>query len=111
MSTEKTTVTVEATALTQDENAVELDTPVKRGESTIAVVTLRKPSSGELRGIQLSDLLQMDVGALIKLVPRISLLTEGEVRAMDPADLVAIGVKVTGFLLQKRTKTDASLVA
>ena len=111
MSTEKATVTVEATALTQNENAVELDTPVKRGESTITVVTLRKPSSGELRGIQLSDLLQMDVGALIKLVPRISLLTEGEVRAMDPADLVAIGVKITGFLLQKRTKTDASLVA
>ncbi|MBH3411451.1 phage tail assembly protein [Pseudomonas putida] len=111
MSIEKATVAVEATALTQDENAVELDTPVKRGESTITVVMLRKPSSGELRGIQLSDLLQMDVGALIKLVPRISLLTEGEVRAMDPADLVAIGVKVTGFLLQKRTKTDASLVA
>lgn len=111
MTTEKATVTVEAAALPQDDNAIELDTPVKRGESTIAVVTLRKPSSGELRGIQLSDLLQMDVAALIKLVPRISLLTEGEVRAMDPADLVAIGVKVTGFLLQKRTKTDASLVA
>lgn len=111
MSTEKATVAVEATALPKDDNAVELDTPVKRGESTIAVVTLRKPSSGELRGIQLSDLLQMDVGALIKLVPRICPLTEGEVRAMDPADLVAIGVKVTGFLLQKRTKTDASLVA
>ncbi|WJM53926.1 phage tail assembly protein [Pseudomonas asiatica] len=108
---EKDAVTVEATALPHNDNDVELDTPVKRGDSTIAVVTLRKPSSGELRGIQLSDLLQMDVGALIKLVPRISLLTEGEVRAMDPADLVAIGVKVTGFLLQKRTKTDASLVA
>ncbi|MNZ36040.1 phage tail assembly protein [Pseudomonas sp. p106] len=111
MSTEKATVTVEATPLVQDENAVELDTPVKRGESTLSTITLRKPSSGELRGIQLADLLQMDVGALIKLVPRISPLTEAEVRAMDPADLVAVGVKVTGFLLQKRTKTDASLVA
>lgn len=108
---DKPTVTVEATALVQDENAVELDTPVKRGESILSTITLRKPSSGELRGIQLADLLQMDVGALIKLVPRISQLTEAEVRAMDPADLVAVGVKVTGFLLQKRTKTDASLVA
>ncbi|MEK2611115.1 phage tail assembly protein [Pseudomonas shirazensis] len=111
MKTEQTTVSIEAKALPQDDNAVELDTPVKRGESTIDSITLRKPSSGELRGIQLSDLLQMDVGALIKLVPRICPLTEAEVRAMDPADLVAIGVKVTGFLLQKRTKTDASLVA
>lgn len=111
MSNEKATVTVEATPKALDENAVELDTPVKRGETTLDVITLRKPSSGELRGIQLADLLQMDVSALIKLVPRISQLTEAETRVLDPADLVAIGVKVTGFLLQKRTKTDASLVA
>lgn len=90
------------------ENTVELDTPVKRGEQEISEVELRKPSSGELRGIQLADLLQMDVGALIKLLPRISPLTEAEIRALDPADLVALGVKVTGFLLQKRTMTDAS---
>lgn len=95
----------------QDENSVELDTPVRRGEEVIERVTLRKPCSGELRGIQLADLLQMDVGALIKLLPRICELHESEVRSLDPADLVAMGVKVTGFLLQKRTKTDASLVA
>ncbi|MDM3892800.1 MULTISPECIES: phage tail assembly protein [Pseudomonas] len=93
------------------ENTVELDTPVQRGEQEITEVELRKPSSGELRGIQLADLLQMDVGALIKLLPRITPLTEAEVRALDPADLVALGVKVTGFLLQKRTMTDASLAA
>lgn len=93
------------------ENIVELDTPIKRGEQVITEVELRKPSSGELRGIQLADLLQMDVSALIKLLPRISPLTEAELRAMDPADLVALGVKVTGFLLQKRTMTDASQAA
>lgn len=111
MDTKETTVSVEAKPLAKNENTVELDAPVRRGESTIEEVTLRKPSSGELRGIQLADLLQMDVAALIKLLPRICQLTEGEVRALDPADLVALGVKVTGFLLQKRTKTDASLVA
>lgn len=93
------------------ENIVELDTPIKRGEQEITEVELRKPSSGELRGIQLADLLQMDVSALIKLLPRISPLTEAELRALDPADLVALGVKVTGFLLQKRTMTDASQAA
>ena len=111
MDTKETTISVEAKPLPKNENTVELDAPVRRGESTIEEVTLRKPSSGELRGIQLADLLQMDVAALIKLLPRICQLTEGEVRALDPADLVALGVKVTGFWLQKRTKTDASLVA
>ncbi|QYX51516.1 phage tail assembly protein [Pseudomonas sp. S07E 245] len=111
MDTTENTVSAEATPLPVNDNCVELDTPVRRGDQVIDTLTLRKPSSGELRGIQLADLLQMDVGALIKLLPRICPLTEGEVRALDPADLVALGVKVTGFLLQKRTKTDASLVA
>ncbi|MNP62615.1 Phage tail protein E [compost metagenome] len=53
----------------------------------------------------------MDVASLIKLIPRISELNEFEVGRLDPADLFAIGTKVSGFLLQKRMKTDASLVA
>lgn len=103
--------TTEAQPITQDDNTVLLDTPVKRGNQEIDQVTLRKPSSGELRGLNLSELLQLDVGSLIKLLPRISNLNEYEASKLDPADLVAIGTKVVGFLLQKRTKTDASLVA
>ncbi|MNP63121.1 Phage tail protein E [compost metagenome] len=53
----------------------------------------------------------MDVASLIKLIPRISELNEYEASRLDPADLVAVGVKVSGFLLQKRMKTDASLAA
>lgn len=103
--------TTETQPITQDDNTVVLDTPVKRGNTEIDQITLRKPSSGELRGLNLSDLLQLDVGSLIKLLPRISNLNEYEASKLDPADLVAIGTKVVGFLLQKRTKTDASLVA
>ncbi|QZA52577.1 phage tail assembly protein [Pseudomonas sp. 2hn] len=101
--------TIDATPL--NDNQVELDTPIKRGDTEIALVTLRKPTSGELRGLHLSELLQVDVASLIKLVPRISELNEYEVSRLDPADLFAIGTKVAGFLLQKRMKTDASLVA
>lgn len=94
-----------------NDNQVELDTPIKRGESEITIITLRKPASGELRGLHLAEVLQMDVASLIKLIPRISELNEFEVGRLDPADLFAIGTKVSGFLLQKRMKTDASLVA
>lgn len=104
-------VTVEAQPVKQDPNVVDLDTPIQRGKTLIDSITLRKPSSGELRGILLSDLLQLDVASLMKLIPRITPIHEHEVSQLDPADLVAIGVKITGFLLQKRTKTDASLVA
>jgi hypothetical protein len=96
-----------------DDNTVVLDSPIRRGVTTIDRITLRKPSSGELRGVSLVELLQMDVASLIKVVPRISspTLTAIEVSGMDPADLLALSSKISGFLLQKSAKTDASLVA
>ena len=85
---------------------IELDTPVTRKGGDVATITLRKPKAGELRGLSLTDLLQMDVNALGKLLPRISnpMLTEAEVQAMDPADLVQLGGEVAGFLVPKRMK-------
>ncbi|KQZ94553.1 phage tail assembly protein [Pseudomonas sp. Root562] len=92
---------------------VTLDTPITRGEEEITSVSLRKPMSGELRGVSLADLLQMDVIALRKVLPRITspALTDHELGRMDPADLVQMATAVTGFLLPKSAKTDASLVA
>ncbi|WLH14490.1 phage tail assembly protein [Pseudomonas hefeiensis] len=96
-----------------DDNTVTLDTPITRGKTVIDSITLRKPQSGELRGVQLVDLLNMDVATLIKILPRISApgITAPEAASMDPADLLACGSKISGFLLQKSVKTDASLVA
>lgn len=105
--TEETTQTVNP-----NEAVVELDKPITRGTNTHQSLTLRKPASGELRGVSLLDLMQMDVQALSKVLPRITSpsLTTQEVSAMDPADLLACGVAVSGFLLQKSAK-EASLAA
>lgn len=86
-------------------NLITLDTPIKRGEKEITEVTLRKPDSGELRGTNLTDLLQMDVAALEKVIPRISdpSLTLYEVQHLDPADLMQFGAVVSSFLLPKAT--------
>lgn len=94
------------------DNEVELDEPIKRGEASIIhFVTVRKPSSGELRGTNLQDLLSLDVGALIKVLPRITtpIIHEQEVARLDPADLLQLGSKVSGFLLTKRVKKELSL--
>ena len=98
---------------TVEDNTVTLDTPIKRGNTTIDTITLRKPASGELRGVQLVELLNMDVATLIKILPRISSpgITAPEAAGMDPADLLACGSKISAFLLQKSVKTEASLVA
>lgn len=92
---------------------VTLDSPIVRGETTIETIAIRKPMAGELRGVSLVELMQMDVLALRKVLPRITTpsLTDIEVGRMDPADLVQCGVVVTGFLLTKSAKQAASLEA
>ena len=87
---------------------VTLETPIKRGDQVIKTVELRKPASGELRGIALIDLMRMDVSALTKVLPRISspTLTEHDVGQMDTADLAQMGSTVSGFLLTKAQKAE-----
>jgi len=82
---------------------ITLQTPLTRGETEIKEVTLRKPGTGEMRGLALSDLLQMNVNALHKVLPRISspMLTEADVANMDIADFTEMASEVAGFLLKK----------
>ncbi|WP_223569389.1 phage tail assembly protein [Pseudomonas sp. BF-R-26] len=109
MKSEETLETLPAA----DDNTVTLDTPIIRGKTSIDTLTLRKPQSGELRGVHLVDLLNLDVASLLKVLPRITSpgITAPEAAGMDPADLLACGNKVAHFLLQRSVKTDASLVA
>ncbi|WP_052417778.1 phage tail assembly protein [Cellvibrio mixtus] len=83
--------------------AVTLSTPIKRGGGDIKSVSLRSPSSGELRGLSLVDLLQLEVDALQTLLPRISSpsLTKHEIAAMPGQDLVRLGTEVSIFLTPK----------
>lgn len=85
---------------------VALDTPIKRDDKAVETVDLRKPMAGELRGLSLAEVINLDVDSITKLIPRISnpTLTEHEVRNMDPADLTECGKEIAGFLLQKRHK-------
>ncbi|ALR35757.1 phage tail protein [Pandoraea pnomenusa] len=89
---------------------ITLETPIKIGKSEVSTFQLRKPGAGELRGVNLFELAQMNVDALIKVLPRITApsLTEYEVAEMDPADLMQCGLVVAGFLLQKAAKPEAS---
>lgn len=88
---------------------IKLDTPIVRGEQTITDITLTKPSSGTLRGLSLTAVFQMDVNALATLLPRISqpTLTNADVLAMDPADLLQMGAEVAGFLLPKAAQVES----
>lgn len=78
---------------------VPLEHPIRRGETTINEVTVRKPVAGELRGLNLQDLARSDVNALIAIIPRISepTLIQQEVEALEVEDLAAFGSAVFDF--------------
>lgn len=90
---------------------VTLDEPIKRGDTFITAVTVRKPKSGALRGVSLIDLANMSVVALQMVLPRITepTLTTQDIANMDPADLTALGVEVGVFLISKANRLSGSL--
>lgn len=92
----------------QTEKTVPLDTPIKRGDTEITEIMLRKPQSGALRGTRLQAIMDMDVSAMMTVIPRISTptLTTQEMAELDPADLTALSVEVVTFLLPKSVLAD-----
>ena len=91
---------------------ITLDTPIVRGETTIATIEIRKPTSGQLRGLSMVTLSQLEYAALETLLPRITNppLSATEIAALDPADFMQLGGEVMDFLLPKAAKP-ASLAA
>lgn len=84
------------------EATVKLDSPIKRGDTTITEIVLRKPQSGALRGTRLQAVMEMDVASMMTVIPRISTptLTPQEMADLDPADLAAMSVEVVLFVAE-----------
>lgn len=96
----------DTTAQTENpnESRIELDEPIQRGNTTITELQIRKPKAGELRGISLLSLGQMDVLALRKVLPRITTptLTEAEIDNMSMTDFMLCGAAVGRFFMTKK---------
>ncbi|WP_324698736.1 MULTISPECIES: phage tail assembly protein [Novosphingobium] len=98
----------DATETRPETAVVTLDTPIVRGETKIAFLELRKPKGRALKGLSLVDLGQLKADALHLILPRITTptITPAEAIDLDPADLLACGAEIGGFLLQKSQRTD-----
>lgn len=97
------------TSPVSNEKTVTLDTPIQRGKTVIDSLVLRKPQSGALRGTRLQALMDMDVNAMMVVLPRVTTpaLTQQEINEMDPADLLSLSVEVVYFLLKKSVIADS----
>jgi hypothetical protein len=88
---------------------VVLQTPIKTGTLNITEVDLRRPVTGELRGVRLFNLLQMDVTAISTILPRITTpaLLPDDVAGLDPADFMALATEVVGFFMTPAARAEA----
>lgn len=82
-----------------NEIQVNLNTPIKIGDQEIKTLKITKPNAGSLRGVKMLDVLQMDVDAHAKILPRIcnEITSEQFVMDMDCADLAFVMGKVVSF--------------
>lgn len=90
-----------------DENGIitiPLDEPLERAGGTLDTLRFRKPVSGDLRGMSIAKLGQLDYDEQRKLLPRISLdaLIAEEVDKLSVADQLEISGALTDFLVPKR---------
>ena len=85
---------------------VKLETPIKRGDTKIEEIKLRKPKTGELRGLALSDLLNLDVNAVSTLLPRISdpILTKQDVDDLETENIVLLAGETANFFIPASMK-------
>jgi len=87
-----------------DSTVVVLECSIKRGETVLNEVTVNKPQSGALRGVKLVELMELDVNALIKILPRVTQPSLSELELMqvvEPCDLLQLGTSLLGFLVPK----------
>lgn len=80
---------------------LKLSTPIKRGDKELTEIVLHKPNVAAMRGIALRLLLDMNVDAVVAVLPRISdpQLSEGEINNLDAPDLLQAAILVAGFFL------------
>lgn len=83
---------------------VTLTKPIQVDGEDVTKITLRKPEPGELRGLKLTDILQMDVVALTTLLPRITQppLDENQISTdLETEDFMDMAAKTTLFFVKK----------
>lgn len=87
---------------------VTLDEPLVMGEQQIKAITLRLPKGGELRDVNMNDLANMNVGAILKVLPRIAtpIVTSQLAASLSAADTFQIGLIIAGFLAPKKQRAE-----
>lgn len=89
---------------------VRLSTPIKRKGGEVTEITLRKPKVGAMQGLNVEDLYQTNVNALLTLLPRITepALIRAEIEDLESEDFIELAGAVKGFFMSAEMKAAIS---
>ncbi|CCG09707.1 phage tail assembly protein [Pararhodospirillum photometricum] len=78
---------------------VKFKVPLPYGDALLEELTLRKPKAGDLRGLKMSGLIELDVDTILKIVPRIASphVVEAQLWELEADDLARLSNGVVGF--------------
>lgn len=95
-------------ALNLEVQTVQLDAEIKMGDQTITELEVRKPNTQALSGVKIADLLQGDVNAICKVLPRVTTptLTPSQVQQLEVSDIAQIGGALMLFLQPKSQRAE-----
>ncbi|MBC6416881.1 MAG: phage tail assembly protein [Rhodospirillales bacterium] len=87
---------------------VTLDSAVRVDGEDVREIALRCPKAGELRGLMLGQLVNLETGAMLRLLPRITRppLSEAQLAAMTPADFMALAGEAVLFFVPERQRAE-----
>lgn len=95
-----------------DIQIVDLEEPIKIGETTFNQIEVRKPSVPALRKIRISEILNGDVNSICTILPLCTTptLNQSQLNTLvDPVDIIQLGAAVIYFLQPKSVRAELSL--
>lgn len=81
---------------------IKLAVSIEKDGKTLTSIDIRKPCSGDLRGLNLVDVCQMDFDAHSTLLSRISILNERDLLDMDPANWAPLQTEIASFFVDTK---------
>lgn len=95
-------------ALNLDVQTIELDADIQIGGERLEKLDIRKPNAQALSGVKLRDLLEGDVNAVLKVLPRVSTptLTSQQAQQLEPCDIAQVGGALMLFLQPKSQRAE-----
>lgn len=85
--------------MTDEVRKVTLPVPQQIGGKEVSEIKLRKPFAGELRGLHVIQIVQMEVGTIEKLLSRIStpIIGPADFAKLEPQNLADLSVECADF--------------